>query len=64
MSATTAIIHLLKTGDHVVSIDDVYGGTQRYFRKTVAPVRTMCESVTADTAQHADAPCCLADVRH
>ena len=37
MAATTAIIHLLKTGDHVLSIDDVYGGTQRYFRQTVAP---------------------------
>ena len=38
MAATTSILHLLKTGDHVVSIDDVYGGTQRYFRKTAAPV--------------------------
>jgi len=37
MAATTAIIHLLKSGDHVISIDDVYGGTQRYFRKTVSP---------------------------
>lgn len=45
MSATTAIIHLLKSGDHVVSIDDVYGGTQRYFRKTVAPVRVAWLSV-------------------
>lgn len=37
MAATTAVIHLLQSGDHVLSIDDVYGGTQRYFRKTVAP---------------------------
>lgn len=37
MAATTAVIHLLTSGDHVLSIDDVYGGTQRYFRKTVAP---------------------------
>ena len=35
MAATTAIIHTLKAGDHIVSIDDVYGGTNRYFR-TVA----------------------------
>jgi len=28
---------LFESGDHVVSIDDVYGGTQRYFRKTVKP---------------------------
>jgi cystathionine gamma-lyase len=37
MAATTTLIHLLKQGDHVVSIDDVYGGTQRYFRRVVAP---------------------------
>lgn len=37
MAATTAVIHLLKSGDHVLSIDDVYGGTQRYFRQTVVP---------------------------
>eukprot|EP00298_Acanthocystis_sp_HF-20_P024558 c3512_g1_i1.p1 GENE.c3512_g1_i1~~c3512_g1_i1.p1 ORF type:complete len:417 (-),score=189.55 c3512_g1_i1:134-1354(-) len=31
-SATTATIcNLLQNGDHVVSVDDVYGGTQRYF---------------------------------
>jgi len=33
LSATTTITHLLKTGDHVVSIDDVYGGTRRYFTR-------------------------------
>lgn len=37
MAATTAAVHLLKQGDHVISIDDVYGGTQRYFRQTVHP---------------------------
>jgi cystathionine gamma-lyase len=37
MAATASIIHLLKSGDHVISIDDVYGGTQRYFRRTAAP---------------------------
>ncbi|KAG6948535.1 hypothetical protein JG687_00015416 [Phytophthora cactorum] len=34
MAATTAVTHLLKHGDHVLCIDDVYGGTQRYFRQT------------------------------
>ncbi|KAL9642031.1 hypothetical protein ABK040_004084 [Willaertia magna] len=32
LGATTTILHLLKAGDHVISVDDVYGGTQRYFR--------------------------------
>ena len=33
LAATTTLIHLLQAGDHVVCIDDVYGGTQRYFRQ-------------------------------
>lgn len=41
MSATTAVIHLLSAGDHVIVIDDVYGGTQRYFRRTVVPTYGM-----------------------
>ncbi|KAL3896142.1 MAG: hypothetical protein SGCHY_004267 [Lobulomycetales sp.] len=36
-SVTTAtIMGLLSAGDHVISVNDVYGGTSRYFRK-VAP---------------------------
>jgi len=38
LAATTAIIQTLKQGDHVVCIDDVYGGTQRYFRMIAAPL--------------------------
>ncbi len=30
-SATDAVVHLLNTGDHIVSADDVYGGTYRLF---------------------------------
>ena len=37
MAATTTLVHLLKPNDHVVCIDDVYGGTQRYFRRIAAP---------------------------
>jgi cystathionine gamma-lyase len=33
LAATTAIMHTLKTGDHVVVGDDVYGGTFRIFDK-------------------------------
>jgi cystathionine gamma-lyase len=42
MAATSACIHLLKTGDTCLSIDDVYGGTQRYFRK-ISAVQTGVE---------------------
>jgi len=38
MAATVTATHLLRSGDHVVCVDDVYGGTQRYFRRVAAPV--------------------------
>lgn len=33
VAATGAVLHLLKSGDHVVLCDDVYGGTNRLFHK-------------------------------
>lgn len=33
LACTTAITHMLSAGDHIVSMDDLYGGTNRYFRK-------------------------------
>ncbi len=37
-AAISAVVHLLSpTSDKILSIDDVYGGTQRYFRKIVNP---------------------------
>ncbi|CAK8676136.1 unnamed protein product [Clavelina lepadiformis] len=33
LAATMTIINTLKAGDHVISTDDVYGGTNRYFQK-------------------------------
>lgn len=36
MSATVSIMQLLNSGDHVLCIDDVYGGTQRYLRKILS----------------------------
>jgi len=37
MSATQTIFSLLKDGDHILCVDDVYGGTQRYLRKCLLP---------------------------
>lgn len=31
-AATTAVLHLLKTGDHMISSDETYGGTQAIFK--------------------------------
>ncbi|KAM5256412.1 cystathionine gamma-lyase [Ctenodactylus gundi] len=36
LAATVSITHLLKAGDHVICMDDVYGGTNRYFRQVAA----------------------------
>jgi len=36
LGATTALVHLLNAGDHMISVDDVYGGTYRYFNKAAA----------------------------
>lgn len=36
MAAETTVIHLLKAGDHVISTDDVYGGTYRLFRNVMS----------------------------
>ena len=50
LGATTSIVHMLKAGDHIVSIDDVYGGTNRYFSKVATKFGlelTFCD-MTAD----------------
>lgn len=36
-AATSAVIHLLKSGEGIVCADDVYGGTNRYLRRVVSP---------------------------
>lgn len=36
-AATTTVLHLLKTGDHVIAGDDMYGGTFRLFDKVLRP---------------------------
>ena len=33
MAAVTTVIHLLKAGDHVISCDDLYGGSHRLFNE-------------------------------
>lgn len=36
LAAATAVLSLLNPGDHVVSMDDIYGGTYRLFEKVFA----------------------------
>lgn len=37
MAAITGVLSLLKTGEECLCIDDVYGGTQRFFRQIAQP---------------------------
>jgi cystathionine gamma-lyase len=37
LGATTTITNMLKSGDHIISSDDVYGGTNRYFSRVALP---------------------------
>ena len=37
MGATTTVLHLVNPGDHVVCVNDVYGGTYRLFSKVLQP---------------------------
>jgi cystathionine gamma-lyase len=37
MAAHVTVMNLLKRGDHILCVDDVYGGTQRYLRKILTP---------------------------
>src|SRR5947209_20577955 len=34
-AATTTILHMLRSGDHVVAGDDLYGGTYRIFERVM-----------------------------
>lgn len=33
LGALSTVVQMLKAGDHLLSMDDVYGGTNRYFGK-------------------------------
>lgn len=36
LAATTMLCQLLKSGDHIVAMDDLYGGTYRYFNQVLS----------------------------
>ena len=37
MSAHVTLMNLCQAGDHILCVDDVYGGTQRYLRRILGP---------------------------
>ena len=40
-AVTMLCTHLCKAGDHILAIDDVYGGTGRFFRKMAVDIYGM-----------------------
>src|SRR5690349_4187533 len=56
MAATTAMLSMLRPGDHIIAGDDLYGGTYRYFERVLRPMGVSAEYVAAgDTAAYANA---------
>lgn len=47
LAATTTITHILSTGDHIIAMDDLYGGTNRYFRRVVSRLGIQIDFVDA-----------------
>jgi cystathionine gamma-lyase len=45
LGATTTIFNMLQEGDHVICVDDVYGGTQRYIRNVAVKFGISCTFV-------------------
>ncbi len=56
MAATSAVLSLLRPGDHVIAGDDLYGGTYRIFERVLRPMGVTFDYVPArDVAAYAAA---------
>jgi len=56
MAASTAVMSTLRPGDHVVSGDDLYGGSYRLFERVLRPMGVTFDYVTAgDVSAYAKA---------
>jgi cystathionine gamma-synthase len=59
LGATTTLMHLFDPGDHVVTVDDVYGGTYRMFTQVYEPkgyrfTFLAPDEISGNLAQHLD----------
>ncbi|KAK3892539.1 hypothetical protein Pcinc_003615 [Petrolisthes cinctipes] len=55
LAATTTITHILSTGDHIVAMDDLYGGTNRYFRNVASRLGYEIDFVDASDPKKVEA---------
>ena len=51
LAATSTITQLLKAGDHLIAMDDLYGGTNRYFRRVASNMGIETSFVDATNPQ-------------
>ena len=52
LAACSVIVNLLSAGDHIVSMDDIYGGTNRFFRKVASRMNIETSFVDAMIASN------------
>merc|ERR1712013_791138 len=52
LAACSSIVNLLSAGDHIVSMDDIYGGTNRFFRKVASRMNIETSFVDAMIASN------------
>ncbi|HLY31834.1 MAG TPA: cystathionine gamma-synthase [Ktedonobacterales bacterium] len=56
LAATSAVLSVLRPGDHVVAGDDLYGGSYRLFERVLRPMGVMFDYVAAgDVAAYGEA---------
>jgi cystathionine gamma-lyase/cystathionine beta-lyase len=55
MAAEATVMHLLKAGDHVISGDDVYGGTYRLFQNVMCDLGLEVTFLRMDSRQRIEA---------
>ena len=51
MAAEATVIHLLKSGDHVIADDDIYGGTYRLFQNVMQDFGLECTFLRMDSRE-------------
>lgn len=52
LAATTTVTHLLKAGDHIVAMNDLYGGTNRYFSRIATTLGIELDLVDCTDAEN------------
>ncbi|MFC2019561.1 trans-sulfuration enzyme family protein [Chloroflexota bacterium] len=55
MAAEATVLHMLKTGDHIISGDDVYGGTYRLLQDVMGNLGVECTFLRMDNRQRIEA---------